>query len=152
VGIIAGVKGIRFMIEEFKRTPVKLIFSISIAAYLQNQRLGIPPAPNSVRLKDLFQMLDWPETLALEEPAFHLVTEKEKPFLDLFEKALKKRMSIHGHACAISIPELNAYVAAGAVSDHESTDVFDAIEKARVGMKVLMRQGSVLMMSSYRKP
>jgi len=142
VGIIAGVKGIRFMIEEFKRTPVKLIFAVSIAAYLQNRRLGIPPAPNSVRLEDLFQMLDWPETHALEEPAFHLVTEKEKPFLDLFEKAIKKRMSIHGHAYAISIPELNAYVAAGAVSDHESTDVLDAIEKARVGLKVLMRQGS----------
>ena len=62
--------------------------------------------------------------------------------MDLFEKAIKKRIAITGHASGIDLPGLNAYVANGAITDHETTEVEDAINKARVGMKVLMRQGS----------
>ena len=87
-------------------------------------------------------MLDWPEAIGLEEPPFLPITQKDKVFLDLFEKAVKKRLAITGHASGIDIPSLNAYAAAGAVTDHESTDALDAMEKARVGIRVLMRQGS----------
>ena len=44
-GIIGGLKAIRFMVDEFKRTPLKLIFSIPTLSYLQNRELGIRPAP-----------------------------------------------------------------------------------------------------------
>lgn len=141
-GIISGVKAVRFMIEEIKRTPLKLIFSVPVLAYLQNRELGVSPAPNSVSPEELMEMLDWPETLGLEEPPFLPITEKDEIFLDLFEKAVEKRIPITGHAAGIDIPSLNAYVAAGAITDHESTEVPDAIEKARVGLKILIRQGS----------
>jgi adenine deaminase len=141
-GIIGGLKALRFLIEEFKRTPLKLIFSVPTLAYLQNRELGIGPAPNSVSAEELVQMLDWPETLGLEEPPFLPITEKDKAFLDLFEKAVEKGIAITGHASGIDIPALNAFAAVGAITDHETTDVLDAIEKARVGIKVLMRQGS----------
>jgi len=141
-GIVSGAKAVRFMIEEFRRTPLKLIFSIPILAYLQNRELGLSPAPNSVTADDLMEMLDWPETLGLEEPPFLPIIEKDKVFIDLFEKAIEKRIAITGHASGIDIPSLNAYAAAGAITDHESTDVLDAVEKARVGLKLLMRQGS----------
>ena len=141
-GIIGGLKAIRFMVDEFKRTPLKLIFSIPTLSYLQNRELGIRPAPNSVSAEELMKMLDWPEAIGLEEPPFLPITQKDKVFLDLFEKAVEKRLTITGHACGIDIPSLNAYAAVGAVTDHESTDPVDAVEKARVGIRVLMRQGS----------
>ena len=141
-GIIAGLRAIRFMIDEFKTTPLKLIFSIPTLAYLQNRELGIRPAPNSASAEELMSMLDWPEAIGLEEPPFLPITQKDKVFLDLFEKAIEKRLAITGHASGIDIPSLNAYAAAGAITDHESTDPLDAIEKARVGIRVLMRQGS----------
>ena len=141
-GIIGGAKAVKFLLEEFKRTPLKLIFSVPTLAYLQNRELGIDPAPNSVTAEEMMKMVDWPETLGLEEPPFLPILEKDPIFLDLFDKAIKKGVTITGHAAGIDIPGLNAYVAAGAVTDHETTDVKDAIEKARVGIKVLMRQGS----------
>jgi adenine deaminase len=141
-GIIGGVKAVKFMIEEFKQTPLKLIFSLPTLAYLQNRELGIRPAPTSVSAEEMMAMLDWPETIGLEEPPFLPITEKDPVFLDLFEKALEKRVVITGHASGINIPALNAYVAMGAITDHESTDARDAVEKARVGIKILMRQGS----------
>jgi adenine deaminase len=142
-GIISGVEAVRFMLGEFKQTPLKLIFSAPTLAYLQNRELGISPAPNSISSKELMEMLDWPETLGLEEPPFLPIIEKDKVFLDLFEKAVEKRIAITGHASGIGIPAaLNAYAASGAITDHESTEVLDAVEKARVGIRILMRQGS----------
>lgn len=141
-GIIGGAKAVKFFVEEFKRTPLKLIFSVPTLSYLQNRELGIDPAPTALRAEEMLAMLDWPETLGLEEPPFLPIVEKDKVFLDLFEKAVEKRIAITGHASGIDIPGLNAYVATGAITDHESTDVKDAIEKARVGLKILMRQGS----------
>lgn len=141
-GIIGGAKAVKFLLNEFKRTPLKLIFSVPTLSYLQNRELGINPAPNSVTAEEMMKMVDWPETLGLEEPPFLPILEKDPVFLDLFDKAIEKGVTITGHAAGIDIPGLNAYVAAGAVTDHETTDVRDAIEKARVGIKVLMRQGS----------
>ena len=45
-GIVCGVKAIRFLIEEVKRTPLKLIFLVPVLSYLQNRELGLPGAPN----------------------------------------------------------------------------------------------------------
>ena len=141
-GVVGGVKAVRFLIDEFKQTPLKLIFSLPTLAYLQNRELGIPPAPTTVSAEEMLEMLDWPETIGLEEPPFLPITEKDPVFLDLFERALEKRIAITGHANGIKLPALNAYAAMGAITDHESTNAWDAVEKARVGIRVLMRQGS----------
>ncbi len=48
-----------------------------------------------------------------------------------------------GHAPGLSGAQLNAYVAAGIRSDHECTDAAEALEKRRLGMWVMLREGSV---------
>ncbi len=49
---------------------------------------------------------------------------------------------VDGHAPGLSGPGLNAYVAAGISSDHECTEVGEALEKLRLGMWIYLRQGS----------
>lgn len=141
-GVVGGVDAIKLMIEEFKQTPLKLIFSIPVIAYLQNRELGIDPAPNSITEQELFEMLDWPETDGLEEPPYLPIVEQNEVFLKLFEQAIAKRIPITGHAAGISIPHLNVYAAAGVISDHEQTTAQGAVEAVRRGVKMLMRQGS----------
>jgi adenine deaminase len=141
-GIVGGIEAIKLMIEEVERTPLKLIFSLPVLSYLQNRELGIDPAPNSLSEKQLFDMLDWPEIDGLEEPPYLPIVHKEDVFVRLFEQANKRGIPITGHAAGISIPQLNAYAAAGTISDHEQTDAKGAIEVARRGVKVLMRLGS----------
>ena len=50
---------------------------------------------------------------------------------------------IDGHAPLVLGRDLNAYIAAGIRTDHESTDQKEAMEKLRKGMKILIREGSV---------
>lgn len=51
-------------------------------------------------------------------------------------------LPIDGHAPGLSGRDLNAYVAAGIGSDHECVTGDEAIEKLRLGMRVLIREGS----------
>jgi len=50
---------------------------------------------------------------------------------------------IDGHSPGLSGVGLQAYVAAGVQSDHESTSAEEALEKLRLGMMVMIREGSV---------
>jgi adenine deaminase len=49
---------------------------------------------------------------------------------------------IDGHAPGLSGAALNAYIAAGVRSDHECTTVEEALEKRRLGMWIMIREGS----------
>jgi adenine deaminase len=49
---------------------------------------------------------------------------------------------IDGHAPGLSGKALNAYLAAGVRSDHEATTVEEALEKRRLGMWIMIREGS----------
>jgi adenine deaminase len=49
---------------------------------------------------------------------------------------------LDGHAPGLSGPALNAYIAAGIGSDHECTDAAEALEKRRLGMWIMIREGS----------
>jgi adenine deaminase len=55
---------------------------------------------------------------------------------------LQQRKVITGHAAGITWRQLQAYVAVGVTTDHESVEVHDALAKARAAMTLLMRQGS----------
>ena len=53
-----------------------------------------------------------------------------------------KGKCIDGHAPGLRGANLNAYVLAGVRSDHESTELEEAREKLRLGMHILLREGS----------
>src|SRR6202041_3287042 len=53
-----------------------------------------------------------------------------------------KGKAIDGHAPGLKGKNLNAYVLAGVRSDHESTELDEAEQKLRLGMHLLLREGS----------
>jgi adenine deaminase len=55
---------------------------------------------------------------------------------------LAKGRVIDGHAPGVSGKDLNAYLTAGASSDHESTAIEEGREKLRRGMYLMIREGS----------
>jgi adenine deaminase len=140
-GIVGGMEAIRFFKEAFERMPLRLIFLVPTLSYLQNRELGLTPTPG-IEAPDMTAMLDWPGCYGLEEPPFLPIVEKYDEFLDLFEETLDRRKVITGHAAGIGWRQMQAYVAMGTATDHESTEVGDALAKARAGMKLLIRQGS----------
>lgn len=62
---------------------------------------------------------------------------------DLLGKlAMAHDMIIDGHAPGLTGKDLNAYIISGIMSDHECVNPLEALEKLRLGMWVMVREGS----------
>lgn len=55
---------------------------------------------------------------------------------------LFRGMTIDGHAPRLSGRDLNSYISAGIMSDHECISIEEAEEKLRLGMHIMIREGS----------
>ena len=58
------------------------------------------------------------------------------------EEAKKYDKPVDGHAPLLSGKELCKYIMAGISTDHECTTKTEAMEKKRLGMKLMLREGS----------
>ena len=140
-GVVGGMEAIRFFKDAFDRAPIRLIFLVPTLAYLQNRELGLTPTPG-ISADQMLEILDWDGCRGLEEPPYLPVVEKFPEFLDLLEKTLDQHKVITGHAADIGPRHLQAYAAMGVATDHEAVAVDEGLAKARLGIKLLMREGS----------
>jgi adenine deaminase len=144
--ILTGVRSVRFFLDELKATPVKPLFVVPTLCYSQNRFLGIPASPNAPTIADLHHMLEWDETVGVEETGYELLLEPEQRDLDLLaflEEALRKSAVISGHGAGLrSERAVNAYVAAGVANNHELVARAEARRQAELGLVAVMRQGA----------
>jgi len=92
------------------------------------------------------------EALLRHEPrAFGLAEMMDVPAVVRGDRAALAKLAaahrttgghVDGHAPGLAGPALNAYLAAGVRSDHECTTPEEALEKRRLGMWIMIREGS----------
>ena len=142
--IVSGMKAVKLLLNEIRKTPLKIIFLVPILASssAQNRKVGLSPSPEAITLEDMMDMLAWPECFGLEEPQPFPVIEKEDDHVKVYRKTLEMGKVITGHAAGLTTKQVAAYIAMGTSTDHESEARDEALEKARFGMRVLARQGS----------
>ena len=135
---VFGVEGVRAMLRSADDVPLDVFVMMSscvpaspfesngatvtaedIAAFLEQE-------PNAIGLAE---MMDFPGVVAGEDDALAKIEAAGGRHVD-------------GHAPGLSGRALNAYLAAGVMSDHECTTFEEALEKRRLGMWIMIREGS----------
>ncbi|MBC2581226.1 adenine deaminase [Clostridium sp. DJ247] len=134
---VCGVNGINFMLNQSKSLPLNSYFMMPscvpstpfenngadlsaelIEAFLSNDRvLG------------LGEVMDYPSVISGNEAMLKKI--------DLFDNKI-----IDGHSPNLTGAKLNAYRAAGILTDHECSTIEEVIEHLRLGMYVQIREGS----------
>jgi adenine deaminase len=71
------------------------------------------------------------------------VTTRDPRTFESISHVLKEGGVINGHTAGASDKKLNAYIASGIFSCHEPIDYNQVIERLRLGMWVMMREGSI---------
>ncbi|MCX6551222.1 MAG: adenine deaminase, partial [Acidobacteria bacterium] len=135
---VLGLEGIRFMFESAKYGPLSMYVMVSSCVPATSM------ATNGAVLHgyDLFPLKSDPWVLGLAEVMnFPGVVSGDDAVLEKIG-AFHDRV-IDGHSPGLSGRALQAYVAAGIQSDHESTTAQEALEKLRLGMLVMIREGTV---------
>jgi len=134
---VMGAEGVRFMLASSKYCPISVYFMASSS---------VPASPfensgGELRALDLHPLLSDQWVLGLAEMMnYPAVVAGDPEYLD--KLLLTDHRPIDGHAPGLSGRELNAYVSAGISTDHECTNTDEAREKLRLGMKIMIREGS----------
>lgn len=139
VANVAGVEGIRFMQNNAKKVPMKFFF-------------GVPSCVPASPLEKSGAILDSTivSKLILDNDFYFLaemmnfpgVVNDDPDVVAKLSAAHKAKKPIDGHVPGLSGEMLGKYTKAGITTDHECSTQQEAIEKIKLCMKILIREGS----------
>jgi len=134
---VCGLDGIRYVLNRARRLPFDLcLMAPSCVPATNLETSGASLDPEAIR-----RLLRWKGCIGLGEVMnFPAVLSSDESVLTKVNLARGK--VIDGHAPSVSGKDLNAYIVAGILSDHESTSLEEAREKLRRGMYIMIREGS----------
>jgi adenine deaminase len=134
---VLGLDGIRYVLESTKNLAVD--FFIMLPSCVPATHLETAGA--KLTADDLKLMISDKRIAGVAElmnfPGVFLGAKSE-----LAKIEAGKGKNVDGHAPGLRGKNLNAYALAGVRSDHESTELDEAREKLRLGMHILLREGS----------
>ncbi|MBQ6218156.1 MAG: adenine deaminase [Methanosphaera sp.] len=136
---VMGMEGIEYMINDAKYAPLKFNFTAPSC---------VPPTKYetsgaTITSDDIESLMKRDEFVGLSEVMDYMgVINGDEEVLKKIEIAKKYNKVIDGHAPLLTGEDLQKYIKAGITTDHECTTRKEVIEKKRLGMKIMIREGS----------
>lgn len=140
LGYYFGYEAALAELENMKGQPINLFglatIYVSPPPFLKQEK----PALST---KDYERLLAKDSVVALGECYWTSVLDENKDFLTNITTALSKGKQVEGHGSGAKGRKLAAFAASGVSSCHESINVSDVLEKLRLGLHVMIREGSI---------
>ena len=136
---VMGADGISYMLQATQGLPLDVYFMLPSC---------VPAAPMdesgaALDRRALEPFYDHPRVLGLAEVMDYVGTAAaERRVLEKIAAAQTRGGQVDGHAPGLTGYGLNAYVAAGARSDHECSTLEEALEKLALGQHIMIREGT----------
>src|SRR5258706_15641202 len=136
---VVGVEGLRYVLEPAGGSPlphyVMLSPCVPASSYESPYRVlmadDLLPLLEDERVLGLAEMMNLPGVLNADEQVLAKITATQH-----------HKLVVDGHAPGLTGPDLCAYAAAGVMSDHECTTLEEARQRIRLGMWLMIREGS----------
>lgn len=136
---VLGVEGVNFMIKNGKKVPFKFYFGApSCVPATEFETSGAKMGVNEINkllqrdeVKYLGEVMDFPGVIS-----------GKNEVIDKINIAKHYNKPIDGHAPGLVGKDLKTYVSAGISTDHEAYTKEEGLEKIKLGMKILIREGS----------
>lgn len=136
---VAGERGLRAMLKSIGRLPYRMLIEVSSR---------VPTAPGLettgaiLGAQEVAKIMDWEESVSLGELDPSKILYVKDEYIHKIADTLARRKIVNGHAIGRLGHELNVYASAGICDDHECVTAQEMLERLKVGMKVLIREGS----------
>ncbi len=136
---VLGVEGVKYMIEDGRKVPFKFCFGAPSCV----PATTFETAGATVTVEDIAQLFTYKEVGYLAEMMNFPGVLNEDPIV-MQKLALAKAFNkpIDGHAPGLKGASAKKYIEAGIETDHECFTKGEALEKLKLGMKILIREGS----------
>ena len=138
---VLGLDGVKCMLEDAARTPLKAMLTTPSCVPAVP---GFEDTGSFIGPSEVAETMAWKECVGLGEMMnFPGILGSSDHAHGITGETLKAGKIVTGH---YSMPEtgkgLNSYIASGVRCCHESTRMEDALEKMRLGMYAMFREGS----------
>lgn len=139
---VAGAEAMRWMIEEGRGTAQTQVWGVpSCVPAVQ----GLEHSGAELSAEDIATMLRWPDVVALGEVMdYRAVVGAEPRMHGIIDVAREEGALLDGHCPNLSGAELSAYMATGVDSDHTKNRTEVVLEKARLGMLMMLQEKCLL--------
>lgn len=136
---VCGMDGVNFMIENGKTVPFNFFFGAPSCV----PATSFETAGASLSANEVDALLQNPDILYLSEMMnFPGVLNQDPEVMAKIGSAQKYNKPIDGHAPGLMGNNARNYFAAGITTDHECFTLEEAEEKLKLGVNILIREGS----------
>ncbi len=141
IGNVMGIEGVEFMIENSKHTPLRqYILAPSCVPSVPE----LEGAGASFGAAEISRLLDTPGVIGIAEVMDYVnVINDENRMHSILSEGLKRDVFLQGHAPGLRGKELQSYILAGPISDHECRTADECAKKLRSGMHVNLKSSSL---------
>ena len=133
---VGGLTAVRDFLDSLQDQPIK--FLVTAPAMVSNS-----PEAAQMPADDLNWLLSQKHVIGLGESYWQAVLQQPDLLLPRLSQALKTGKLLEGHTAGASLPKLNAYIATGISSCHEPIQADEVIQRLRLGLHVMAREGSI---------
>lgn len=133
---VSGYDGVVDFLESLKDQPIKIFSTAPFMA-------SISDAARGISIETLKKLLARDDIIGLGESYWQSVLQQPDLSLPILHEALISGKSLEGHSAGAGINKLNAYIAAGISSCHEPIKADEVLERLRLGLYVMIREGSI---------
>jgi adenine deaminase len=136
---VGGPEAVRWALDELEDNGLRVLFLLPVHA-LGMEQFGT--VRHAATVDELLEMATWPQVAGVNEPPPNTVLHEDGAVLEILDAVLTGGRVFEGHGPGLGGARLQAYLATGASSDHESTTADEARAKLRLGSRVMMRECS----------
>ena len=136
---VFGADGVRELVHLSNDVPVRIFLQVPSRVPTAE---GLEDSGYSFDLDTINRLLSMRNAASLGELNYQNLFSNPSKFIDEIYTADASGKIVNGHLAGASIEQVNAAAAAGLADDHECTSAQEAVERARRGLAVLVREGS----------
>lgn len=133
---VAGLAGVLDFLDSLKDQPIKFFATASPMVSTSRAAMGIDPT-------DLEALLARKEIVGLGESYWQGVLQNREIFEPIFAAVRASGKKLEGHSAGARGGKLQAYAAYGVSSCHEPIKADEVMDRLRLGIHVMVREGSI---------
>ena len=133
---VAGLDGVIDFLDSLQDQPAKIFATAPFMASISRAARGMP-------LDTLKELLDRSDIVGVGESYWQSVLQAPEAALPVLDETFRRGKTLEGHSAGARGKKLAAYLAAGISSCHEPIAPEEVLERLRLGIYVMVREGSI---------
>jgi len=133
---IMGYEGVIDFLASLSNQPIKIFATAPSMVSISKKAQGISK-------ETLRKLLVRDDILGLGESYWQTVLQKPDEYFPIFAETLQCGKQLEGHSAGAKGEKLMAYIASGISSCHEPINTEEVLERLRLGIHVMIREGSI---------